>query len=435
MGSQACRWSDRTARCNAEGSGRPWHGVVVPEGGVPDVRELGPLRSCRGLQLESRQGGQQGVAERPGGRSRLAVLAAARAGRAQGDRSRFLATGWMGGQRFPALAVDGGSRARVGVGPWGGRSHGSLGTGGEVRPEQGQDEHRPREATGQPHAPSITKPVGQSFRRGTPPVDSVRLRPAAGGVVAERRAKRASGPESDLYAPVKALLEARGFEVKAELENCDLVARRGDEEPVVVELKRRLSLELLLQAVDRKRLTERVYLGVRHPEPRAAAELLARRYWGVLRLCRLLGLGLISVHFPRLRAAHAEVHLDPGPYRPRVDRVRRKRLLGEFAKRLGDPNLGGTGSRPRVTAYRQDALRCAVLLRDRGPLRAGAVKRETGVERAPRILQRDVYGWFQRVERGVYALDPVADQALTDFAGVVEALSSEAPRDPSPGDG
>ena len=44
--------------------------------------------------------------------------------------------------------------------------------------------------------------------------------------------------ETSLYAPVKTLLESQGYEVKAEVRGCDVVAVRGDEAPVIVELKR-----------------------------------------------------------------------------------------------------------------------------------------------------------------------------------------------------
>ena len=33
--------------------------------------------------------------------------------------------------------------------------------------------------------------------------------------------------EADLYAPVKAYLEAQGYEVKAEIGDCDLLARKA----------------------------------------------------------------------------------------------------------------------------------------------------------------------------------------------------------------
>ena len=43
--------------------------------------------------------------------------------------------------------------------------------------------------------------------------------------------------EADLYPPVKAFLEAQGYDVKGEVGAADLVALRGDEDPIIVELK------------------------------------------------------------------------------------------------------------------------------------------------------------------------------------------------------
>src|SRR3954469_10515909 len=72
--------------------------------------------------------------------------------------------------------------------------------------------------------------------------------------------------EAALYRPVKAFLEAQGFEVKGGVCGCDLVAYRADEPPVIVELKLRFNLPLLLQGIDRLRVSERVYLaGPRSP--------------------------------------------------------------------------------------------------------------------------------------------------------------------------
>ena len=103
-------------------------------------------------------------------------------------------------------------------------------------------------------------------------------------------------PEAALYSPVKQFLERQGYEVKGEVRGCDLVARRGDEPPVIVELKLRFNLPLVLQGVDRLALTERVYLAV--PRPRAArprAGPLAPERPEIRKLCRRLGLGLILV--------------------------------------------------------------------------------------------------------------------------------------------
>ncbi len=223
--------------------------------------------------------------------------------------------------------------------------------------------------------------------------------------------------EEDLYEPVKAFLEGQGYAVKAEVRGCDLVARRGEEPPVIVELKKTFNLALLLQGVDRLTLSEQVYLAFGAP---ARALTWRRDRKSVLKLCRRLGLGLLMVH-PAENLV--EPLLDPLPYQPRPNRKRQALLLKEFAQRVGDPNTGGQTRRPIVTAYRQNALRCAALLGGNGPTKAAVVARDAGVTTAGSILQRDVYGWFQRVERGIYALSPKGREALTLYADVIDELN------------
>ena len=200
--------------------------------------------------------------------------------------------------------------------------------------------------------------------------------------------------ETDLYAPVKALLEAQGYEVKGEVAGADVVAMRPDDpDPVIVEMKTGLTLPLIHQGIARQAVTDWVYLAVPPPKGRKAR---ARS----IALCRRLGLGLI---FVGLRGS-VEVLCDPAPYAPRKVKARAGRLLKEFRARSGDPNVGGSTRITLVTAYRQDALRCAAHLAREGACKGAAVAKATGVDRATRIMRDDHYGWFDRVEKGVYAL-------------------------------
>lgn len=205
--------------------------------------------------------------------------------------------------------------------------------------------------------------------------------------------------ESDLYAPVKALLESQGYDVKGEVRGCDVVAVRGSEPPVIVELKRAFGLGLVLQGVDRLALTDAVYLAV---------GAWPKRLRDVKKLCRRLGLGVMIVASERV-----DVVLDPLPYAPRKNRRKIARMVGEHARRVGDPNRGGSSTRvPLMTAYRQEALRCAALLASQGPAKVSALRLEADAPRAASILQQDYYGWFERVERGVYAITPKGHAAL-----------------------
>ncbi len=211
--------------------------------------------------------------------------------------------------------------------------------------------------------------------------------------------------ETELYPAVKAFLEGQGYEVKAEIGAVDVMACRDDDDPVIVELKTGFSLSLFHQAVQRQSVTDAVYVAV----PRVTG----RRWQSALKqnktLCRRLGLGLITV---RLKDDLVEVHVDPAPYAPRKQKRRKTRLLREFARREGDPNTGGATRVGLVTAYRQDAMKLAAFLAEAGPSKGAGVAKATGVERATQMMRDDHYGWFERVEIGVYQLTPVGKTYL-----------------------
>lgn len=217
--------------------------------------------------------------------------------------------------------------------------------------------------------------------------------------------------EADLYPGLKAYLEAQGYEVKSEIGACDIMALRGAEPPVIVEMKLSFSLALVLQGVARQALFEDVYLAV--PQPRKG---WPARYRDIVALCRRLGLGLLAVSGERV-----EAHLDPGPYQPRRASARAGRLLREFQRRVGDPNQGGTTGVKRMTAYRQDALRCLNCL-SRGPLKASVVAKAAGVAKAAALMRADHYGWFERVTLGIYGLSPKGQAALAENAGEIARL-------------
>ena len=60
-----------------------------------------------------------------------------------------------------------------------------------------------------------------------------------------------------------------------------------------------------------------------------------------------------------------------------------------------------------------------------GPSKAAAVAKATGVARAATLMRADHYGWFERVERGVYGLTPSGEVGLQSAPGVVDALKAE----------
>jgi hypothetical protein len=229
--------------------------------------------------------------------------------------------------------------------------------------------------------------------------------------------------EVDLYQPCKDFLEGQGYVVKGEVRGCDLVARRGSEPLLIVELKLRFNLALVLQGVARLALTDLVYLAV----PRGGARrrvAVSPDDRDVRKLCRMLGLGLMTVNLAAPPGRAVEIVLDPMPYQPRKNKRRAALLLGEHARRIGDHNRGGVRGVKIVTAYRQEALRCAQLLAG-GALSVKALRATGLVPNAGRILLDDVYGWFQRNGRGVYALSENGRRALDTFAHVLDLPSDD----------
>ena len=222
--------------------------------------------------------------------------------------------------------------------------------------------------------------------------------------------------EADLYPWVKTYLEAQGYEVKAEIGACDVMARRGDEPVVVVEMKLSFSLALVMQGVARQRLFDDVYLAV---------PVLAKgwqvRYNDIIALCRRLGLGLLAVKVGQ----GVEAHLDPAPYQPRKNTARAGQLLREFARRVGDPNNGGTTGVKRMTAYRQDALRCLAVVQ--APCRVADVARVSGVARAGDVMRDNHYGWFEKTARGVYVATEAGAGILVEHAGEVARVLQAKP--------
>ena len=229
--------------------------------------------------------------------------------------------------------------------------------------------------------------------------------------------------ETDLYLPVKRLLEGQGYTVKGEVGAADVVALRDGDDPVIVELKAGFSLSLFHQAIQRQTLTDAVYVAVPHGSGRLSFKVLTENK----KLCRRLGLGLITV---RIADGYVEIHCYPEPYRPRQSKPRKTRLLREFARLVGDPNSGGATRRNLVTGYRQEALRCLSLLAEHGPLKASDVALRTGIAHARRLMADNHYGWFERVSTGIYAVSPRGAKATAEYAAEILNLAASRSREP-----
>lgn len=219
--------------------------------------------------------------------------------------------------------------------------------------------------------------------------------------------------ETDLYPAVRDFLAAQGFRVRAEVHRCDVAASRGDD-LVVVELKTTLSLELLIQAVKRQRLTETVYVAV----PRPATSAQDARVRAMRPVLRRLELGLLVVDLDAT-PPKVSVVVQPQPVQRQRALKARRALLHELAARSGDDNAGGSRGRPLVTVYREQALFIAAALQRLGPQSPKALRALGAAPKTLSILRRDVYGWFERVGHALYGLKPAGAEALGRYADVV----------------
>jgi hypothetical protein len=224
--------------------------------------------------------------------------------------------------------------------------------------------------------------------------------------------------ESDLYGPVRSFLEERGWSVQAEVGHCDLTARRG-EELLVVELKLRLGMELLRQAVRRQRVCDSVYVCV--PGPLDCGP----RWRDTRRLLRRLELGLIIVTLEP--APRVEIPFHPLPFRKRRDPVKRRALIREIDGRSGSRNTGGVSRTKIVTAYREGAIRVACALERFGPLSPRALRLLGCGDKTSSMLNSNFYAWFERIDRGVYDLTAAGRASLVDYAEVAQQHRSVLP--------
>ena len=212
--------------------------------------------------------------------------------------------------------------------------------------------------------------------------------------------------ETDLYQPIHDYLVKLGYGVQAEVNHCDIIASKNDD-LIVIELKTRFGLDLLMQATQRQSITDSVYVAIPGP-----ITMSKRSRWPQKkRLLRQLELGLILVHLGQ-DEPWVEIAFHPLPYQRRKLKRKKRAVLDEIALRSGSYNQGGSTKTKLVTAYRENAIFIACCLEKFGALTPAQLRVMNTGSKTTSILSSNFYDWFQRVERGVYAL---SSQGRTDL--------------------
>ena len=227
--------------------------------------------------------------------------------------------------------------------------------------------------------------------------------------------------ETDLYAPIRAFLEEEGYQVQAEVKNCDIAAVK-DGQLVIVELKKAFNLKLVYQGMERQSLTEHVFVAI--PRPKKGQR--EKAWKDMLKLLKRLELGLLTVALDSPLQT-VDVVLEPSDSLAWKNRKKREKVQAELENRQVDANVGGMTRRKIMTAFREKSIRVACLLEKEGQLSL-AEFRERGMEDCVGLLSKNYDKWFRRVEKGVYALSEKGKEALEneDFAKVVAFYRNES---------
>ena len=160
--------------------------------------------------------------------------------------------------------------------------------------------------------------------------------------------------ESDLFAPVQQYLTTQGYSVKAEVLHCDVTAVK-DDEIVVIELKKNLNISLLIQAANRQKIADSVYVAIAI-KPNGK---LPRNFKGASYLLKRLELGLIFVSFLKTKTktkTKVEIIFHPSEFKKRKNHKLRRNIIREISGRTGNYNKGGCKGKQIMTAHRESVL-------------------------------------------------------------------------------
>lgn len=215
--------------------------------------------------------------------------------------------------------------------------------------------------------------------------------------------------ESELYLPVKTLFENMGYTVNAEVKDCDVTAIK-DDELVIAELKKNLSVTLLAQGLRRQKTGAVTYIAV--PKPKNYSP---KTFRDTLYVIKKLELGLIFVNL-RGKHSYAEIAYEPKPFRPvKQDRASFRKIINEIDGRTIDTNTGGVTGRKIATAYTEKCINIACILDMYGELSPKQIRAYGGDEKCAGIMRMNVYGWFEHIDKGLYAITTEGRKGLLEY--------------------
>ncbi|MBP9854684.1 MAG: hypothetical protein KBD53_07445 [Candidatus Omnitrophica bacterium] len=210
--------------------------------------------------------------------------------------------------------------------------------------------------------------------------------------------------ETDMYYPLKEFLEKAGYTVHSEVNDIDVLAKKG-EEIIAVEMKTAFNLKFVYQLIERRKIADKVYAYV----PLGKGGRWPKGYKQMCGLLKRLECGLMTLDSKKTVC----MEFEPQSYAGYKNYAKKKMALKEFHGRSLDLNQGGSRSELLFTAYKEKAIRLALFLYENGPVET---KRLTttliDIEHPARILRDNHQFWFERVSRGVYQITPEFEKFL-----------------------
>lgn len=214
--------------------------------------------------------------------------------------------------------------------------------------------------------------------------------------------------ESDLYEPIKAFFIENGYSVNGEVKNIDMVVSK-ENEFIAIELKPTFNLKLILQAIDRQKMIDSVYVAIFKPKS------INKRYKEIVHLIKRLELGLITVSILK-SGTRVVVEQHPLEFNRKKNHKKKKAIIKEVNNRTGImDNIGGTTKVKQVTSYREDSLAVATALKEFEEASPKDIKEITRIGKTGQILYKNYYGWFERIGQGSYKLSVKGHQGIESF--------------------
>jgi hypothetical protein len=173
-----------------------------------------------------------------------------------------------------------------------------------------------------------------------------------------------------------------------------------DKEVIIVELKLQITLKLIYQALERKKVTPLVYIGV----PKRILTTHQKNNSQFVILLKKLGLGLMEVTLDK-----ANILIEPSDDNQVVTRhssAKKRVMMKEFDARDQYQTLGGTNQK-KMTAYREKVVEIGKALHVLKAASVKLVKEYTRIEKSADILRNNYDGWFIKNEKGLYQLSPL----------------------------